>query len=107
MIPARDITFESILESNEVETAVVAAIHKILSPEQYGELAAMFFLSRDRFFSECFDELIEVNKKRILAHDDHLIEIGYLFEKTNLLSEVTRGAEMIGRLKLAEALKAV
>ena len=100
----RDFTVEMFMGANREEATVVAAITKLLTPEQFGELAAIFFLARDRYYSEDFLECIEKEKNSFVAHDDPAVQIVYLFEKTNLLAELAIGVAQIGRLKLAETL---
>ncbi len=104
VVRARDITFEDLIEYGEIGAEVVRAIGELLTPDQFGELAAMFFLGRDGYFSEEFPCQAEMATSGYLAHDDRSVEIVYLFNKTNLLADVTRGAEKLGRLTLAQEL---
>ena len=70
-----DFTAEMLMKTNREEATVVAAITKLLTPEQFGELAAIFFLARDRYYSEDFLEHIEKETSSFVAHDDPAVQI--------------------------------
>lgn len=100
-IRGSDIKIEMIVAANRQEATVVSTIRKLLTPEQFGELAAIFFLGRDRYFSEEFPNRVEKETASYLGKEDPTAHILYLFDKTNLLHDLTRGIEQIGRLKLS------
>jgi len=99
-----DFTAKMFVNAIRKEATVVATITKLLTPEQFGELAAIFFLARDRYYSEDFLECTKKETNSFVVHDDPAVQIVYLFEKTNFLAKLIVGVAQIGRLKLAETL---
>lgn len=99
-----DITLEMIMAANQQEATTVSAIRTLLTPDQFGELAAIFFLARDGYFSEAFSARTAKEAAEFIAKGDPYPQLVYFFEKTSLLHYLAQGAREIGRLKLAENL---
>lgn len=101
---AADIVAEILSEKNTVRGDVVAAIDQLLTPEQFGELSALFYLSRDRWFSESFYDQATRSTPEYSVEERPSPEIYHIFSKTNLLKQVRLSAAQIGRLTLAQTL---
>ena len=65
---------------------------------------AMFYLGRDRLFTEYYEQRIERARKEHVAADDPIEEIVHLMDKTNFLRCVQEAARRLGRLSLADRL---
>ncbi len=100
--PAR---FKGMKERAAMRKEVVTAIESRLSPEALAALEAMFYLERDRVFSEHFENMVAETRKEHKAANDPQEEIFHLMEKTNFLQCVQGAATKLGRLSLVERLK--
>lgn len=99
--------FEAMKEKAAVRQEVVTAIEARLSNEALAELEAMFYLERDRIFAEYHESMIARVLREHAATNDTKAEIMHLMEKTNFLQCVGGAAARLGRLSLAERLKAM
>jgi hypothetical protein len=97
--------FEGMKKQAAVRKEVVTAIESRLSPEALAALKAIFYLERDRIFSEYFEKVMANTLKEHAAAKDAQEEISHLMEKTNFLQCVQGAAAKLGRLSLAERLK--
>jgi hypothetical protein len=86
---------------------VAGAIETRLSPEALADLEAMFYLDRDRMFSEHYEWMVEYVLKEHAAAKGPTEQISRLMEKTNFLMCLQSAAAKLGRLGLAERLKAL
>lgn len=102
--PAR---FESMREDAALRKEVVTAIAARLSAEALAALEAMFYLDRDRVFSEYFERMTTRTIAEHAAAKDAQAEISHLMEKTNFLQCMQGASTKLGRLSLAERLKAL
>jgi len=101
---AADIVAEILSEKNAVRGDVVAVIDQLLTPEQFGELSALFYLSRDHWFSESFYDQATRLTPEYSVEERPSPEIYHIFSKTNLLKQVRLSSAQIGRLTLAQTL---
>ena len=99
--------FEAMKEKAAVRQEVVTAIEARLSNEALAELEAMFYLERDRIFAEYHESMIARVLREHAATNDTKAEIMHLMEKTNFLQCVGGATARLGRLSLAERLKAM
>ena len=99
--------FEAMKEEAGIRQEMLTAIEARLSPEALAELEAMFYLERDRVFAEYHESMIARALKEHAAAKDPKSEILHLMEKTNFLQCVRGAAARLGRLSLAERLKAM
>jgi hypothetical protein len=97
--------FEVMEKEGAVRREVLAAIQARLSPEALADLEAMFYLERDRVYSEHYEPYVaQVLREHAVAKDPQA-KIMHLLEKTNLLQCLQGAAGKFGRLSLAERLK--
>lgn len=102
----RDRSFESLLKPSPVYAAYESIKDK-LSPSAVAEIEAIFYLSRDRRYSEEFEALFEhFNKSLTVLSGDRLEEekqrnFIHVFEKINFIDELIGGLRKIGRISLA------
>jgi hypothetical protein len=99
--------FEAMKEKAVVRQEVVTAIDARLSKEALAELEAMFYLERDHVFVEHHESVVARALKEHAAAKNPKAEIMHLMEKTNFLQCVGGAAARLGRLSLAERLKAM
>ncbi len=84
---------------------VVEAIEAQLAPEALADLEAMFYLGRDRVFSEYYERMVAQARKEHAAAKDPKAKISHLLEKTNFLMCLQGAALKLGKLALSERLK--
>ncbi len=99
--------FEGMKEEAEKRQGVVKAIEARLSPEALAEMEAMFYGERDRIFAEHHEAMIARILKEHAAAKNPQAKILHLMEKTNFLQCLQGGAARLGRLSLAQRLKAM
>lgn len=99
--------FECMKEEAAKRREAVNAIEARLSAEALAELEAMFYGDRDRIFAEHQEAMIARILKEHAAAKDPEAEILHLMEKTNFLQCIQDAAVRLGRLSLAERLKAI
>jgi hypothetical protein len=100
--PAR---LKAMKEKAAVRKEVVTGIESRLSLEALAALETMFYLDRDRVFSEHFEKMMAETLKEHAAAKDPQEEISHLMEKTNFLQCVQGATTKLGRLSLAKRLK--
>lgn len=69
--------------------------------EELADIETVFYLSRDRYFVESYDQLFEAALRTYALQGDLAIEAGNLMSKTNFLRELSRGLAKLGRRTLA------
>lgn len=99
--PAR---FEGIEERFALEREVIAALQEQLTIDEFADLEAIFYLGRDRWFSEHYEEYVDGVKKEYAVEPDPRVKIAHLMEKTNFLTAACEGLTKLGRLSLTERL---
>lgn len=99
--------FEAMKETAAIREEVVTAIEARLSKEALAELEAMFYLGRDRIFTEYHENMISRILREHAAANDTKAEIMHLMQKTNFLQDVRDAAARLGRLSLADRLQAM
>ena len=101
---ASEIVKEILSEKTNVRGEVISAIDQMLTPEQFGELAALFYLSRDGTYSESFYAQARRWTPEYSVEERPSPEIYQLFSKTNFLRQLALSTAQIGRLTLAKTL---
>lgn len=96
--------FEGMKKSSNKRKAALEAVEARLSPEALADLEAMFYLGRDGFYSEYYEQRVATTLREHEAANALTGEILHLLEKTNLLPCVQAAAVKLGRLSLAERL---
>lgn len=86
---------------------VTKAIDARLSPNALAELEVMFYLERDRVFTEYHETNIARTLEEHAAANNPERQISHLMEKTNFCMCIQGAAAKLGRLSLAERLKAM
>lgn len=99
--------FEGMKEEAAKRQKAVKAIEARLSAEALAELEAIFYGERDRIFAEYHEAMIARILREHAAAKSPRVEILHLMEKTNFLQCVQGAATRLGRLSLAERLKAM
>ncbi|ANW00093.1 hypothetical protein [Bradyrhizobium icense] len=99
--------FEGMKERLALYAQVINAIKDRLSADALADLEAIFYLERDRIFTEYYAWQVDQVRKEHAATNDPEQEIRHLVEKTNLLHCLQQGTAKLGRLALAERLKAL
>jgi hypothetical protein len=99
--------FEGMKEEAAKRQGVVKAIEARLSPEALAELEAMFYGERDHIFAEHHEAMIARILMEHEAAKNPQAKILHLMAKTNFLQCVQGAAAQLGRLSLAERLKAM
>ncbi|MCG7926279.1 MAG: hypothetical protein JAY67_12120 [Candidatus Thiodiazotropha taylori] len=91
--------------------AAYESLKGTLSQNAIAEIETIFYLSRDRRYSEEFDQLYDkTNKSLAVVGDDRLEEekknsFVHVFSKTNFIVELIGGLRKIGEVTLAEDFK--
>jgi hypothetical protein len=99
--------FEAMKRSAAIREEVVTAIEARLSKGALAELEAMFYLGRDRIFTEYHENMISRILREHAAANDTKAKIMHLMQKTNFLQGVRGAAARLGRLSLADRLQAM
>ncbi|UXU07148.1 hypothetical protein [Agrobacterium tumefaciens] len=101
----RDIS--EIAERRRIETNALDCILARLSSDEIADAETIYYLARDRNFTESYESNLERKKKEYRASGDLEMETFNLMHKTNFLLEFRRGAAMLGRLELENHLKEI
>ncbi len=99
--------FEGMQERLALYAQVIEAIKGRLSADALADLEAIFYIERDRIFTEYYPQRVDQARKEHAVANDPEQEIRHLVEKTNLLQCLQRGAAKLGRPMLSERLKLV
>lgn len=94
-------TFEAMKEYARISREVVTALGKRLTNEQIAELQTIYYLGRDRWFPEFYDEQIENTIKQHAMDNDPRKQIGHMMTKTNFLHAIIAALPRLGRPSLA------
>ncbi|MFK4678127.1 DUF3775 domain-containing protein [Bradyrhizobium diazoefficiens] len=76
-----------------------------LTSDDVAELEALYYLGRDDYLPELFDDTVARIKLKQAAEQDLREQIRHLADKTNLLMCLQTGARKAGRLALAKQLE--
>jgi hypothetical protein len=95
---------EAMLEHSAVQQEVLAEVEKRITGDKLAEIDAMFYLSRDKLFSEHYEQRVERARKKHVAANNPKAQIAHLMTKTNFLHCVQQSAHKLGRLPLARQL---
>lgn len=96
--------FEAMVENSRVHAEVVSALGKRLTDQQIAELQAMYYLGRDGWFPERYEDYVEKTIKQHAVEKDVRKQIDHLMHKTNLLLAVRRALPRLGRPSLSARL---
>ncbi|MCZ7464833.1 hypothetical protein [Rhizobium rhizogenes] len=97
--------FEALFENRENEKDALDVILTELNFDEIADAETIFYLSRNREYSERYESNLDLKKKEYHASGDLQMEAFNLMHKTNFLSEFKRGVAMLGRLDLLDKLK--
>jgi hypothetical protein len=97
--------FEGMRERLALEKEVYDVLMSRLSPEEIADLHAVFYLGRNKEFSEYYEAMLERFKGQHALEKDLYSQIDQMMAKTNFLQAFRDGAARLGRLGLAERLK--
>lgn len=99
--------FEGMMERSALYAQVIEAVKNRLPADALADLEAIYYVERDGILTEYYLRRVDQVREEHAAANDSEQEIRNLMEKTNLLQCLQRGAAKLGRLALAERLKAV
>ncbi|WP_342738613.1 hypothetical protein [Bradyrhizobium sp. B117] len=104
IILGSDIKAEDLIKHSKELRAATKSLSAVIRREEAADLEALFYLGRDGWFPELFDEKAARIRER-LGDDENLAEqIARLLDKKNLLQCLQKGARRAGRLALADTL---
>lgn len=104
VINGEDITLEEIQEDIATKKDVLAALLEELSSDDIADLEALFYLGRDGYFPELYEEKVaHINRKQAVERNLKA-QLMHIIDKTNLLICLREGAVKAGRTALAERL---
>jgi hypothetical protein len=83
--------FEGMKERLALYAQVIEAIKDRLSGDALADLEAIFYIERDRIFTEYYPRRVDQARKEHAVANDPEQEIRHLIEKTNLLQCLQRG----------------
>ncbi len=96
-----------LLEKQKVEEKVLECLLKELTAEQIADAETIFYLARDKYYTESYAEMLANKKKEYQVSDDIPHELRNLMYKTNFLQEFKNGVRSLGRISLADKLEAL
>ncbi|MHC2754931.1 hypothetical protein ACVIWV_010446 [Bradyrhizobium diazoefficiens] len=105
VINGADITLKELLEDFRVRREVMSVLDSELTSDDVAELEALYYLGRDDYLPELFDDTVARIKLKQAAEQDLREQIRHLADKTNLLMCLQTGARKAGRLALAKQLE--
>ncbi|WP_395773207.1 hypothetical protein [Agrobacterium pusense] len=97
--------FATSRKDREHEQGTLDDILATLSIDELADAETIFYMSRNRDFSEYYEEDLVEKKKEFRVSKDFGMEIYALMHKTNFLEEFTSGVKKLGRLELAASLQ--
>lgn len=95
---------KGVQERGRLYREVIDNLSDRLDAGKLADLEVMFYLERDRCFSEYYEELVSRKLKEHAAAGRPKEEMRHLLEKTSLLQHVRGSAKRLGRIKLADRL---
>lgn len=72
-----------------------------LTRDDLVDLHTVFYLARDKYFCESYEQLFEQHSREFAAADEILENARHILSKTNLLRELEKGLRMLGRRNMA------
>jgi len=94
-------TFEAMREHARISRDVITDLEKRLTNEQIAELQTIYYLGRDGWFPEFYDEEVQITIEQHALDNDPRSQIGHLMTKTNFLDAITAALPRLGRPSLA------
>jgi len=98
------VRLEGMQERIQLYREIIEQVNERLDAGKLADLEVMFYLARDRYFSEYYEQEVAAKLKEHAAAGDPEAEIRHLLEKTSLLQHVRDSAKRLGRIKLANLL---
>lgn len=98
--------FHRLGEERDTREAAIAAVIAKLSAKEIADLETIFYIGRERFFCEVYDQRLKSTLKA-QASGDVLESVAHLMSKMNVLDALARGVEILGRPSLATNLRAL
>ena len=97
--------FEKMFENDEQEKAARQKIQEEMTVNELADAETVFYLARDRGYTEYYEQALEQKKREYQARNDISADIRDLTQKTNFLKMLETGVRKLGRLALAERLQ--
>ena len=97
--------FEKLFENDEQEKEALKKIEAEITVDELADAETIFYLARDRGYTEYYEEALERKKREFQARNDISAEIRDLTQKTSFLMMLEAGVRKLGRLALAERLQ--
>lgn len=97
--------FEKLFENADEERAARGNIEAELTVDEIADAETIFYLARDKVYSEYYEISLEQTKKEYQARNDIRREIHDLMQKTSFLMMFEAGVRKLGRLDLANRLR--
>jgi hypothetical protein len=101
------IEFEKLFENADQEKAAREAIAKELTVDEIADAETIFYLARDKWYSEHYETALESKIREFKSKNDIRQEIYDLTQKTNFLMMFEVGVKKLGRLALADRLEQI
>jgi hypothetical protein len=105
VISGADITVEDMKQDARSRKAVLTTLLKELGGDEVADLEALFYLGRDGYLPEQFDNKVAQVKRKQAVLRDLPEQLRHLIDKTNLLQCLQIAASKAGRLALAKQLE--
>lgn len=95
-----------LMKDHEIDREVINNIKKYFTLEEIADAETIFYLARDKTFSEYYEDRVASKIKEYTVTNNLRQEIYDIIHKTNFLREFKIGVRKLGRLKLANAFDA-
>jgi hypothetical protein len=99
---ARD--WDKVIAQRKVNFEVNEEVLRLLSPEALADLEVIFYIGRERLFSEWYAPRLTATLKRYTLEKTPQEPVANLMGKMNLFTCLVRGMRILGRPSLAERL---
>lgn len=101
----KDRGWAEVRRDRELKAKIIRWIAEGFSEEEFAEAETIFYLARDRIFSEHYEKMLERKIKEFRARGDLTLEINDLISKTNFRRCFTEGLRLVGRIGVSERLR--
>jgi hypothetical protein len=99
-----DLDLDAIAEDRRIELEVNNRIVEVLTPDEIADLEIIYYIGRNRWFCEHYEEKLDWTRKKHRVTDNLAREVNHLMNKTNFKEAVARGVSTLGRPDLADKL---
>jgi hypothetical protein len=93
--------WDEIKMRREVQAKVIADVVGDISEEEFADAEVIYYLARDRNFSESYEDRVEGKKKEFKARGDFRQDVNDLMSKTNFRHFFVEGLRRVGRVSLS------